>query len=133
MARATEATIRVEGLRELDRAFREADKDIARDFRRTLRQAAEPVRVDAEALSVAGIRRITPEWARMRVGSTSAGVYLAPKSRSVRGRSPKRRPNLADLLMGRAMEPALERNSAEVERRVDRMLAGVERDWGSGG
>lgn len=126
-------TIQVKGLRELNRAFAAADAKLARDLNDSLKAAAEPVRVDAEHMAVAGIRRITQEWSRMRIGGLRSGVYVAPTARSVRGRSPRRRPNLATLLLGRSMLPALESNAPEVSRRVDRLLGDIERGWGAGG
>jgi hypothetical protein len=58
----------------------------------------------------------------MRIGVTRTLVYVAPRQRGVRGQGPKRRPNLADLMMSRAMEPALERHAGELEANVERML-----------
>ena len=43
--------IRVEGLRELQRAFKAADKTLQKDLRSGLRAAAEPVRASAESLA----------------------------------------------------------------------------------
>lgn len=119
--------IRVEGLRELNRAFARADRVLNAELKDGLRDAADPVRADAEALAVSGIPRIGLPWSRMRVGVTQKLVYVAPKERGrKRGR---RRPNLAGLLTERAMVPALEQNTAEVERRVGRVLDTVGREW----
>lgn len=119
--------IRVEGLRELNRAFARADQVLHRDLTGGLREAAEPVRADAESLALSSIPRIGLPWSRMRVGVTRRVVYVAPQRRGrKRGR---RRPNLAGLLMGRAMSPALERNRGEVESRVGRVLDTVGREW----
>jgi len=118
--------VRVRGLRELSRAFALADRTLSRELSSSLREAAEPVRAEAEALAVASIPRIGLPWSRMRVGVTRKSVYVAPKERGGKGRS---RPNLAGLLLGRAMQPALERNIGEVEDAVDDVLATVGRAW----
>lgn len=128
---AASGTVRVEGLRDLQRAFKAADSAVHRGFRSTLREVAEPVRADAELLAVSGIRRIGVPWSRMRVGVTTTSVYVAPRQRGKASRANRniRRPNLADLLMNRAMEPALDHNRASVVEGVDRLLAEVGRKW----
>jgi hypothetical protein len=55
----------------------------------------------------------------MRIGVTSKGAYVAPKTRR-RGGSP--RPNLATNLMNQAMLPALDDSADEVVARLERML-----------
>lgn len=119
------SAVKVRGLRDLQRAFRVADKVLQVELRDALRDAAEPVRRDAESLARSSIRNIGEAWPQMRVGVTTRVVYVAPKQRS-RGR---KRPNLAGLLAGRAMEPALERNRHDVEQRVGRALDVVGAAW----
>ena len=77
------------------------------------------------------IRRIGPTWARMRVGTEGGVVYVAPVERGSKGRGNQRfrRPNLADLMMGRAMEPALQQNEDKVIARVNDALNDVARVW----
>src|SRR5262245_35698478 len=89
-----------------------------------MRQVAEPVRQDAEQSALSGIRRMpgSPRWARMRVGVTRTVVYVAPRQRGTRGRRPGGRPNLAGLLMDRAMQPALERHEHETTAAFERLL-----------
>jgi len=124
---ASEA-IHVEGLRELALAFKAADRAEAIELRKAEREAAEPVRADAERLAEQNIPRIGIPWSRMRIGVTATSVYVAPKIR--RGRNPNlKRPNLARLLLGRAMEPALEQNRELVTRRFDEMLQTVGKVW----
>ena len=121
-------TIRVENLKALQLAFKAADKAEAVELRTALREAAEPVRRDAERLAEQNIPRIGVPWSRMRVGVTLTSVYVAPKLR--RGRNPNlKRPNLAGLLLGRSMEPALEQNHDQVVRRVDEALQTVGKVW----
>jgi hypothetical protein len=125
--------IRVEGLRELQRAFKAADKTLQKDLRSGLRAAAEPVRASAESLAVEKIARIGVPWSRMRVGVTQRDVYVAPKQRGQKGRDQRlRRPNLFDLLMGRALQPALDQNIAKVERQLERLLDAVGSSWERG-
>lgn len=122
-----QTAVRVEGLRALSRAFAVADKTLSRELRKGLRDAAEPVRADAEALASSRISNIGVSWSRMRVGVTRSSVYVAPRERGTRGRS--RRSNLAGLLLERAMQPALEANIGDVEEAVDDVLATVGRAW----
>lgn len=124
-------TIKVEGLRELNRAFARADKKLKKELTGALRDAAQPVRLAAERLAVTEIRNVNEgdPWATMRVGVTPQVVYVAPKHKGARGRGGKRRPNLAGLLMERAMAPALAQNREEVVHRVDGLLGSVGRDW----
>ncbi len=68
----------------------------------------------------------------MRTGITQKLVYVAPRRRGLKqGRG--KRPNLAPLMMGRAMEPALEKNRPEVEREIERLLDTVADDFNRGG
>src|SRR5262249_50235873 len=111
--------VQVKGLRELQAAFAHADRASRLGLRTELRFVARPVAVDAQHLAaqeISGMRR-SPRWARMRVGVTRRVVYAAPSQRGVKTRSPydpRRRPNLATLLMGRAMEPALEAHQEQI-------------------
>lgn len=130
---ATGETLRLEGFRELQRALAQADRTVRTEFRLRLRAVAEPVRSDAERLASAEISRIGVPWSRMRVGITRTSVYVAPVERGRRTRQSMRRPNLAGLLMGRAMLPALQQNEARTVAEVESMLADVGRDWGRGG
>ena len=121
-------TVRVQGLRELQRAFKLADVTLERELRTSLRQVAEPVRADAESLATATIPRVGMPWSRMRVGVTQSSVYVAPRQRGVRG-GPRRRPNFAGLLLERAMMPALARNESRVVAELEQVLGKVGRAW----
>lgn len=114
-------TLHVTGLRELNRAFASAGKDVRREVRDGLRKAAEPVRADATRLAVQEISHIGPRWSEMRVGVTSSFVYVAPKRRGTKNAARKRR-NLAPLLMQRAMVPAAEKNAPRVRADLTREL-----------
>lgn len=129
--------IYVHGFRELSAAFAKVGGDTNREFRASERRIAEPIRRDTETLAHDRIRRMpaSPLWAKMRTGVTRKLVYVAPRQRGARrqGDFRRRRPNLADLLMTRAMEPALEKNAANVEREIAALLDRVARDFNHGG
>ncbi len=123
-------TLRVEGLRDLQRAFKAADVATHRELRAKLKEVAEPVRADAEQLAKSGIPRIGLPWSQMRVGVTTTSVYVAPRQRGVRGRDQRlRRPNLANLLLGRSMLPALQKNEPRVLAGMQDVLESVGRTW----
>lgn len=121
------STVKVKGLKEMNRAFTRADKELKKDLRSTLRDIAEPVRREAAVRASREITNIGPAWSEMRSSATNTGAYIAPRRRR-RGGSP--RPNLATLLMERAMLPALEANADEVEDAVGDMLDDICTRWG---
>jgi len=116
--------VAVHGLTELNRAFGRLDRGLKRELGGYLRAAAEPVRADAERLAAEGVRNIGPgdPWSRMRVGITTRLVYVAPRERGLKTRvdDSRRRPNLAPLLLDRALEPALNQNQARVIEILER-------------
>lgn len=125
--------IRVQGLHELQAALAHADRQTRLGIRGGLRQVAEPVQRGAEQLAAANISRIGPRWSKMRVGITRDLVYVAPRQRGGgRGRDPRRRPNLARLLMDRAMQPALDAHASEIEARFENLLDTVADDFNHG-
>lgn len=120
----------VHGLVETQRAFLATDRSLNVELRDGLRRAAEPVRADAQNLAVVSIRNMTLPWSQMRVGVKADSVYVAPVKKGTR--NPRRaRPRFADLMMNRAMIPALVRNEEKVARErtkvVDEMLTRWER------
>lgn len=126
-------------MRELSAAFAKADRDVRLGWRHELRDVAEPVRRDAEALAKEQIPRIGKRWARMRTGVTRKIVYVAPREKGNRRTGPvseaRRRADkkFAGLLMDRAMEPALEAHEAEIEQRIDHALDVMADDFNHGG
>lgn len=112
-------TVRVTGLREVQRAFKALAVEEAAALRGELLEAAEPVRVTAGEMAVSNIRNIGSRWSQMKKGATLKGAYVAPAARR-RGGSP--RPNLAPLLLRRALEPALEKEQPQVIARVEAAL-----------
>jgi hypothetical protein len=125
----------VRGLRELSAAFAHTDREARLGLRRGLREVAEPVRRDAEQLAAQKISHIGVRWPRMRIGVTRNLVYVAPRQRGIKATGDRRlaRPNLAGLLMDQAMQPALDRNSPEIEHRVDRLFDHLADDFNRGG
>jgi hypothetical protein len=111
--------VAVKGLADLQRAFAKADRDVRLGVREELLSLAEPVRAEAEQRAVTGITNIGPVWSEMRKGATRKVVYAAPRARSS---GAKKRPNLAALLMERAMRPALEHNQGRVEHELERVV-----------
>lgn len=119
--------VTVIGLRELTTAFAKIGGEVQTEFRASERQIAEPIRRDAESLAGSQIRNMhrSPRWMKMRTGVSRSLVYVAPRQRGVKGRGydPRRRgKKFADLMMNRAMDPALKRHTAEVERDVTQLL-----------
>ena len=123
--------IAVRGLRELTRTFNNAPADVKRAYKDELRTVAEPVRMDAEQLAVSTIRKVGPDWSKMKTGVTTRLVYVAPKQRGAGGRgpSPRRRPKFGTLLMDRAMQPALDRRRPGIEQDFDQMLDRLVVKW----
>lgn len=130
-----DVAVRVDGLRELQNSFTAADRRLREDLRDALQEAAQPVKLDAQGLAqhnIRGMRRGSP-WTRMRTGILAGGtvVYVAPVERGVKGRGGqnRRRPNFADVLRDKAMNPAAQHNRRRVERRLDQMLVEVKAVW----
>jgi len=123
-----ETSVKVRGYRELQKAFKVADKALKKELRDALKDVAEPVREDAQQLARSSISHIGNDWAQMRTGITTKVVYVAPKQKGTRDRS-RKRPKLATLLAGKSLEPALERNKHQLEARVGRALDTVGNAW----
>jgi hypothetical protein len=114
--------IEVRGIVELQRSFGKYGKDLKKGLRRELGAVAEPVRFDASNLARSEIRNMTLAWSQMRVGITKGTiVYVAPVKRGSKT-GPQKRRNLGDLLMQKALQPALERNRTKIEAGMEKML-----------
>lgn len=122
--------VKVEGLRDLQRAFKAADAKLERELDTTLLRVAEPVRGDAERFALSEIRRIGIPWSRMRIGVTTSSVYVAPVERGRLSRRNKAlaRPKFAPLLLTQEVR-ALERNRGRIIDGVEDLLARVGRKW----
>lgn len=108
--------IRIEGLRELERALKAADVDAAKGLRKELREAAKIVSLDARARAGRfGARTAMGMVPRVRSGL----VAVAEQSR---GRTTGKRPDFGRVQMRVALEPALEAKRDEVERHIEDML-----------
>jgi hypothetical protein len=126
-----EQVVKVHGLKELQRAFGKADKDEAKALRATMKEVAQPVKRAAEGKALAKVRNMpgSPKWSTMRLGYARSIVYMVPKQKGTHGRGPLMRPNLKDLLLDRAMIPALDENREQVVRGVEHMLETVGKRW----
>lgn len=115
--------IRVVGLRELSRDFKRMSKDLSDELVGELKEAAQVVADDAEQLALTRIGNMprSPRWAGMRIGVSRAQglVYVVPAARS---RRKFKRPNLGQLLLAEAMDPAVEKNQQKVVERLEEML-----------
>lgn len=109
-------TLRVHGLRELQRDLGKADKSLKREVNKRLR----------------GIGQVVSEDARARFGryDTKSAMGLRPRVRAGglvvveqrRGKTTGKRPDFGALQMRRALLPALASKSGEIEREFGRML-----------
>ena len=127
-----ERTVRVEGLRELDRAFKLYGRGLEKGLREVLETAAEPVKAQAQSLALSEISHMSLPWSRMRIGVTRRTAYIVPLERGVNTRRrPARwsRPNLTGLLLDKAMLPALDANVANVEQELGDALDDLARMW----
>lgn len=108
-------TVRVSGLRQLSRAFRTVDKDLAKELRDELREAARIVSEDATAR----FQAINPASAAgFKPRSRTAGAFVEQSRRRTTGT----RGDYGALQMRTALLPALEAKEGEVIDRVERML-----------
>ena len=108
-------TVRVKGLKELQRDFRKMSREVSKEIRDGLREAAEPVRAEASS-------RFSSIDAR-----SAAGYRVAVRTRCVsveqrRRRTTGRHPEFGSLQMRRALLPALAAKENEVVDGVDHVL-----------
>lgn len=113
----------MKGLRELDRAFREVDREASRELRAELKDAAEVVAADAR-------RRLEPispsSAASIKSRARAAGAFVEQSKRRTTGQHPE----FGRLQMERAFLPAVDANEPEVVRRVEAALERVEQKAG---
>lgn len=118
-----EGTIRVKGLRELQRAFRQADGDLRRELRRELRRVAEPVAEEARRLAGRfGARTVSG----IRPRSSRSSAFVTQTRRKVTGAHPE----FGGILMATVLLPALADKEPEVLSRLEDMLDRIGRDAG---
>lgn len=116
-------TVRVKGLRELRRDFKKVSKDLDKEVRDGLKEAAQPVREEAANL-----------FDRYDAHS-AAGYRVSVRQRTVtvqqsRRRTTGNRPDYGALQMRRALIPALASREDEVVEGVDRVLGRLAGDNG---
>ena len=133
---ARSQAIHIKGLNGMINAFAAADAHIKEDLRDALQEAAAPVRSQAQMLAGTKISHMGGShrpWARMRIGIEGRSVvYVAPVERGAKSRGAKGvrgRPNLADLILGKALEPALAANTNKVEERLALLIDEVVAVW----
>lgn len=111
------ATIRVKGLREFSRAAVKAEKQTKSIVKEHLGRAAEPVRREGQQL----FERYDVKSAsgfRVRVWGRGYGVFVEQSKRKRTGK----RPDYGALQMKKALIPALDRKSDQVERELERAV-----------
>lgn len=109
------STIRVRGLREMQRDFRKMEGDLAKETRKGLKEAAEPVRKEAQAL----FEHINARSAAgYRVVSRARGVSVEQRYRRTTGK----RPDYGRRQMGRALIPALEAKADDVVKGIEKVF-----------
>ena len=121
-------SVKVTGLREFQRDIKRFSKDVDKGLTKELKRAAEPVKTEARARSLANISHLsqTPRWAGMRVGVSRGAVFVVPSARR-RGGSP--RPNLGVLLL-RQMEQAAEEKQDETRRNIEQWIDNLNDRYG---
>lgn len=130
---AASGPVRVQGLNELVRAFRVANKEVARDVRTAIEQAGEPIRQHAQQLvrmNISGMARSRIPWWTIRAGVERNTIgYIVPAQRGARGVDNRRkRRNLATLIAAQE-EAALNANVHRVEEEFNEALEEVARAW----
>lgn len=136
MARLANPVV-VTGFTELERDLKATGPALFKAMRSGLRQAAEPVRVDAGRLSqtrISGMKRSKkkpPPWSVQKIGQNTKEVYMVPREKGARAKTgaSRRRPNFAAIMLSRAYDPALERNRTRILRQVDLTIGAVTREF----
>jgi hypothetical protein len=110
-------TVKVKGLRELDRAFKSMSADLRKELRHELGEAGRIVSDEARRL-------FAPYDARSAMGirhRLKGGTEVFVEQR--KGKTTGQHPEFGDFQMRKALLPARARKRAEVVDRIDRMLA----------
>lgn len=108
-------TVRVKGLRELQRDFRKMSKEVSKEIRDGLKEAAESVRAEASSL-FSGVD--AKSAAGYKVRARARGVAVEQSRRRTTGAHPQ----YGAMQMRVALLPALERKEGEVAKGVERVL-----------
>jgi hypothetical protein len=111
-------TVVVHGHRELIKALRTMDKDVAKGIREELRSAGQIVQREAASL----LAPVSPRSAAgYRVRVRQRGVAV---EQSI-GRTTGEHPEFGALQMREALLPSLERRAPDVERKLESMLDSI--------
>jgi hypothetical protein len=108
-------TIRVKGLRELTRAFRNLEDDTWPELRKQLKESAQPVAESART-KISQYRGASLGTIRPRV--TTSSVFVTQTKRKVTGK----RGDYGGLQMRTGLIPALDENTDRVVRDLEHML-----------
>ena len=121
--------VRIEGLRELERAFKLYGRGMEKGLREAMEAAAEPVATEAQSLAVSTIKQSAIDWTRMRVGVTRRTAYVAPQQRG-RGTPPNRRRRICAIASRAGRWSRRSSTTSEtVEREFDDALKDLARMW----
>lgn len=108
-------TIAVRGLAPLVRDFGRASKTLRKELVAELKRVAAPVAADARARAA---RFGSKTASGIKPGVRTGAVYVRQQNRKVTGQ----RPDFGSLQMRKVLIPALEDNTALIERGVEEML-----------
>jgi hypothetical protein len=108
------ATVRIIGLKELQRALRQVDKSLGADFKNELKKAGEPVARSAASK----LDRYQGASTNVRVHALGKGVFVRQQARKVTGL----RGDFGAVQMRNAFEPALDENAHRIGRDVEDAL-----------
>lgn len=109
------------------RALQQAGDQIRREGSQELVTLGQLVEHDAERLArgrVVGASIGGVDWSAMRTGVSPAVVYVVPQQHGTKVPT-KKRPNFSQLMLTRAMRPALAGRRAEVYRRFQALTRRV--------
>jgi hypothetical protein len=127
----------VSGFSQLERDLKATSPAMLKAMRTGLTVAMEPIKRDADRLSIqriSGMKRAKkkpPPWSLQKIGQTTREVYMVPTEKGARARqdSALRRPNFATLMLGKSYDPALEGNRVQVANTVDNLIGTVTREF----
>jgi hypothetical protein len=127
----------VSGFGQLERDLKATNPALLKAMRVGLMEAVQPIKRDADRLAltdISGMKRAKnkpPPWSIQKIGQTAREVYMVPTEKGARARrdSKLRRPNFANLMLGRSYDPALEQNRVQVVNTVDHVIGTVTREF----
>lgn len=109
------ATVRVQGLRELQAAFRKMDKELSKELRDNLREAGKIVQQEASSL-FSGVDARSAAGYKVRVRARGVAVEQSL------GRTTGQHGQYGALQMRKALVPALDNKESAVVDRLEDML-----------